>query len=116
MTKLCHGRQWHCRTMRTIQLDYGSPPQAMQWPDGRSKHIRQWLGCGNSIPRYVFPISKTWWALIGVPKPLAIRRRVAASRAARMTKSSQVVARDDEVIEQSGDFRSWAGTFRTLRD
>ena len=31
----------------------------MQWPDGRSKHIRQWLGCGNSIPRYVFPISKT---------------------------------------------------------
>ena len=43
-------------------------PQATQWPDGRSKHIRQWLGCGNSIPRYVFPVSKTCWALIGVPK------------------------------------------------
>src|SRR5262245_31754993 len=22
-----------------------------------------WLGCGNSIPRYVLPLSKTWWAL-----------------------------------------------------
>ena len=40
----------------------------MQWPDGRSKHIRQWLGCSNSIPRYVFPVSKTWLALIGMPK------------------------------------------------
>ena len=46
MTKRHRGRQWHCRTIRTINLDYGSPPQAMQWPDGRSKHIRQWLGCG----------------------------------------------------------------------
>jgi hypothetical protein len=27
----------------------------------------------------------------------------------------QVLA-GDEVIEQSGDFRSWVGTFRTLRD
>src|SRR5258705_1319515 len=54
--------------IRTIYLDYVSPQQATQWPDGRSKHIRQWLGCGNSIPRYVFPPSKTWWALIGVPK------------------------------------------------
>ena len=34
-------------TIRTINLDYASPPQATQWPDGRSKHIRQWLGCGN---------------------------------------------------------------------
>jgi TolB-like protein len=68
MTKRHRGRQWHCRTIRTFNLDYVSPPQAMQWPDGRSKHIRQWLGCGNSIPRYVFPLSKTCWALIGVPK------------------------------------------------
>src|SRR5258705_2919880 len=69
MTKRHRGRQWHCRTIRTFNLDYVSPPpQAMQWPDGRSKHIRQWLGCGNCIPRYVFPRSKTCWALIGVPK------------------------------------------------
>ena len=68
MTKRHRGRQWHCRTIRTFNLDYVSPPQAMQWPDGRSKHIRQWLGCGNSIPRYVFPLSKTCWALIGGPK------------------------------------------------
>src|SRR5258707_596700 len=68
MTKRYRGRQWHCRTIRTINLDYASPPQATQWPDGRSKHIRQWLGCGNSIPRYVFPISKTGWDLIGMPK------------------------------------------------
>src|SRR5258706_15536061 len=67
MTKRHRGRQWHCRTIRTFNLDYVSLPQAMQWRDGRSKHIRRWLGCGNSIPRYVFPISKTWWAL-GVPK------------------------------------------------
>ena len=68
MTKRHRGRQWHCRTIRTFNLDYVSPPQAMQWPDGRSKHIRQWPGCGNYIPRCVFPISKTCWALIGVPK------------------------------------------------
>ena len=47
MTRRHRGRQWHCRTIRTINLDCVSPPQAMQWPDGRSKHIRQWLGCGN---------------------------------------------------------------------
>ena len=68
MTKLCHGRQWHCRTVRTFNLDYASPPQAMQWPDGWSKHTRQWPGCGNSIPRYVFPLLKTSWAPIGVLK------------------------------------------------
>src|SRR5713226_3786881 len=61
------GRQCHCRTIRTIKLDYASPPQAMQWPDDRTKHIRQWLGCGNSIPRYVFPLLKTC-CLIGVLK------------------------------------------------
>src|ERR1700737_746421 len=68
MTKRPRGRQWHCRTGRTINLDYASPPQAMQWPDGRSKHIRQWLGWGNPHPRGVFPISKMRGALIGVPK------------------------------------------------
>jgi hypothetical protein len=53
--------------MRTFNLDYASPPQAMQWPGGWSKRTKQWLGCGNSIPRYVFPISKTRWAHIGGP-------------------------------------------------
>src|SRR5260370_28025487 len=62
------GRQWHCRTSRTINLDCASPPQATRWPDGRSKHIRPWLDCGKSIPRYAFPLSKTCWALIGMPK------------------------------------------------
>src|SRR6266567_8177091 len=68
MTKRHRGRERHCRTIRTFKLDYASPPQATQWPDDRSKHIRQWLGCGNSIPRYVFPISKTCSPLFGVPK------------------------------------------------
>src|SRR5258708_34783081 len=65
MTKRHRGWQWHCRTGRTFKLHYVSKPQATQWPGGRSKHTRQWPGCGNSIPRYVFPISKTWWALGG---------------------------------------------------
>ena len=36
-----------------VRWSFGQPglPQSAQWPDGRSKHIRQWLGCGNSIPR-----------------------------------------------------------------
>src|SRR5712672_302636 len=68
MTKLHRGRQWHCRIIRTFKLDYVSRPQVMQWPDGRSKHIRRWLGCGNSIPRNLFPLSKMCGALIGGPK------------------------------------------------
>jgi tetratricopeptide (TPR) repeat protein len=48
------------QAIRTINLVYASPPQSMQWPDDRSKHRRQWLGCGNSIQRCVFPLSKTW--------------------------------------------------------
>ena len=59
--------QWHSRTIRTFNQDYVTPPQTMQWPDDLSKHTRQWLGCGNSIPRYVSPVSKTRWAL-GTPK------------------------------------------------
>src|SRR6478609_2102967 len=66
MTKRHHGRQWHCSAARTIGLDYGSPPQATQWPVGRSKHTRPWLGCENSAPRCAFPISKMCLALIDV--------------------------------------------------
>src|SRR5258707_6279270 len=65
MTKRHRGWQWHCRTGRTFKPHYVSKPQATQWPDGPSKHTRQWLGCGNSIPCCVFPISKPCWALGG---------------------------------------------------
>src|SRR6266700_7967792 len=65
MTKRHRGRKWHCRTIRTFNLLYARLPQATQWPDGRNKHTRQWLGYDNSIPRYVFPLSKTWLALTG---------------------------------------------------
>src|SRR5436190_13350789 len=67
MTKRRRGRQWHCRIIQTFKPDYVSTPRVMQWPDGRSKHIRRWLGCGNSIPRNVFPLSKMCGALIGGP-------------------------------------------------
>ncbi|MFQ3452072.1 tetratricopeptide repeat protein [Bradyrhizobium sp. UFLA01-814] len=40
MTKRHHGRPWHCSAVRTINLDYASPPQATQWPVGRSKQTR----------------------------------------------------------------------------
>src|SRR6266436_2869542 len=106
MTKRHHGRQLHCRTIRTIYLDYVSLPQATQWPGGRSKHIRQWLGCGTSIPRFVFPLSKTWWAL-GVPKTSRDTKKDCGEPGCPNDHRSQVVARGDEVIEQSGDFRSW---------
>ena len=35
-----------------------------------SKHRRQWLGCGNSIPRYVFQVLKMRWTLISIPRTL----------------------------------------------
>src|SRR6476660_542470 len=67
MTKRPRGRRWHCRTIPTIKLDYVSRPQVTQWLDASSKHTSRWLDCGNSIPRYVFPTSKTSWP-IGGPK------------------------------------------------
>ena len=106
MTKRHRGRQWHCRTIRTFNLDYASPPQATQWPDGRSKHIRQWLGCGNSIPRYVFPLSKTCWALIGVPKTSRDTKKDCGEPGCPNDHRSQVLARGDEV-NQRRDFRCW---------
>src|SRR6266436_2743663 len=112
MTKLCHGRQWHCRTTRTINLHYASLPQAMQWPDGRSKHTRQWLGCGNSIPRYVFPLSKTCWAL-GGPKTSRDTQKDCGEPGCPNDHRSQVLARGDEVIERG---TSVVGTFRTWHD
>jgi tetratricopeptide (TPR) repeat protein len=92
MTKRHRGRQWHCRTIRTINLDYGSLPQAMQWPDGRSKHTRQWLGCGNSIPRYVFPISKTCSPLFGVPKTSRDTKKDCGKPGCPNDRRSQVLA------------------------
>src|SRR6478672_4560664 len=115
MTKRHRGPQWHCRTTRTINLDYGSPPQATQWPDDRSKRTRQWLGCGNSIPRYVFPISRTWWALFGVPKILRDTEKDCGKPGCPNDHRSQVLAHGDE----GGPTRavtSAFGTFRTWRD
>src|SRR6266436_10031088 len=112
MTKRHHGRQWHCRTIRTIYLDYVSLPQATQWPGGRSKHIRQWLGCGNSIPRYVFPLSKTWWAL-GVPKTSRDTKKDCGESGCPNDHRSQVLSRADEVNKGA---TSVVGTTRTWRD
>src|SRR5882757_9237729 len=100
MTKRHRGRRWRCRTIRTFNLDYGSPPQAMQWPGGRSKHTRQRLGCGNSIPRYVFPISKTCWALIGVPNTSRDTMKDCGKPGCPNDDRSQMLARGDEVIER----------------
>src|SRR5260221_10512048 len=93
------GQQWHCRTTRTFNSVYVSPPQAMQWPDGRSKHIRQWLGCGNSIPRNVFPISKMCGVLIGVPKISRDTNEDCGEPGCPNDHRSQVLACGDEVIE-----------------
>src|SRR6202158_279747 len=106
MAKRHRGRQWHCRTIRTIKLDYVSTPQATQWPDGRSKHIRQWLGCGKSIPCCVFPLSRTCWALIGVPKTSRDTRRNGGNPGYPNDHRSPALARGDEVIERV-DFRNW---------
>src|SRR6266516_2222689 len=92
MTKRHRGRRWHCRTGRTFRLDYASPPQATQWPDGRSKHIGQWLGCGNSIPRYVFPLSKTC-CLIDVPKTSRDTKKDCGEPGCPNDHRSQVLAR-----------------------
>jgi tetratricopeptide (TPR) repeat protein len=79
------------------QPDYASPPQAMQWPDDRSKHTGQWLGCGNSIPRYVFPLSKT--GALGGPKTSCDMNKDCGKPGCRNDHGSQVLAPDDEVIE-----------------
>ena len=47
MTKLRLGPKDCFGNIRPLIRGYASPPQAMQWPDGRSRHIKQWLGCGN---------------------------------------------------------------------
>src|SRR5207247_8646524 len=108
MTKRHRGRQWHCRTIRTINLDYASPPQAMQWPDGRSKHIRQWLGCGNSIPRYVFPLLKTC-CLIGVLKTSRDTKKDCDEPGCPTDHLSQVLARG-RGDRMRADFRCWHET------
>src|SRR6267378_2013167 len=113
MTKRHRGRQWHCRTIRTINLDYASQPQAMQWPDARSKHIRPWLGCGKSIPRCVFPPSKTCWALIGVPRTSRDWKKDYGEPGCLNDHRSQLdrLRRGDRISATSV-----VGTFRTWRD
>src|SRR6266576_901532 len=99
MTKRPRGRQWHCRTIRTINLDYVSPPQAMQWP-----------GCGNCIPRCVFPLSKTCGALTGVPKTSRDTKKGCGEPGWLNDHRSQMLARGDEDRMTSAN-----GTFETCR-
>src|SRR6266550_2048796 len=113
MTKRHRGRQWHCRPGRTFRLDYASPPQAMQWPDVGSKHIGQWLGCGNSIPRYVFPLLKTC-CLIGVLKISRDTKKDCGEPGCPNDHRRQVLARG-RGDRMSADFRCCEG-FRTWRD
>src|SRR2546430_17253249 len=77
------------------------PPQATRWPGGRSKRTRQWRGCGNSIPRYVFPLSKTCWALLGAPKTFCDTKKDCGKPGCPNDHRSQVLVREDEVIEKS---------------
>jgi hypothetical protein len=70
----------------------------MQWPDGRSKHIRQWLGCGNSIPRYVFPLLKTC-CLIGVLKTSRDMKKDCGKPGCPNDHRRKMLARWDEMIE-----------------
>jgi tetratricopeptide (TPR) repeat protein len=72
---------------------YASPPQAMQWPDGRSRHIKQWLGSGNWILRCVFPILGTSWAPIGMPKTPRDTRKECGKRGCPSNNRSLVLAR-----------------------
>src|SRR5712672_2148284 len=97
MTRRHRGRQWHCRTIRTFNLDYVPPPQATQWPGDRSKHIRQWLGCGSSTPRYVFPISKICGALIGAPKTSRDSKKDCGEPGCPNDHRRKMLARGDEV-------------------
>jgi hypothetical protein len=71
----------------------------MQWPGGRGKHIRQWLGCGNSIPRYVFPISKMCGARIGVAKTFRDTKKDCGKPGCPNDHRRKMLARWDEMIE-----------------
>jgi hypothetical protein len=54
------------------------------------------LGCGNSIPYNVFPISKTCWALIGVLKTSRDTKKDCGEPGCLNDHPSQVLARGDE--------------------
>ena len=103
MTKPHRGRQWHCRTTRTFSPRCASPPQETQWPDARSKHIKRSPSCGNSTPRYVFPVSKTW-CLIDGPKTSRDTKK-GCGKPGYQNDPPQAFAHGGGVIGQS--FRSW---------
>ena len=93
---------WAAMTLQDnpdFNLVYVSPPQAMQWSDGRSKHTRQWLDCGNSIPRYVFPISKTCSPLFGGPKTSRDWKKDCGKPGCPNDYFAGGSSRSDEVIE-----------------
>ena len=55
----------------------------------------------------MFPVSKTWLALIGMPKTSRDLKKDCGEPGCPNDDRSQMLARGNEVIEQSGDFRSW---------
>jgi hypothetical protein len=70
----------------------------MQWPGGWSKHITQWLGCGNSIPRYVFPLSKA--GALGGPSISRDMKKDCGKPGCPNDHRSEVLSGGDKVIEQ----------------
>jgi hypothetical protein len=75
--------------------------------------IRPWLGCGNSIPRCVFPLSKTCWALIGVPKTSRDTKKDCGKPGCPNDHRRQVLARGDRDRMSA---TSAHGTFETSRN
>ena len=69
------------------------------WRDDRSKHIRQWLGCGNTILHHVFPISKTCWSLFGMPKTSRDTKKHCGEPGCPNDDRRKMLARWDEVVE-----------------
>ena len=72
--------------------------------------MRLWLGCGNSIPRYVFPILKTSWAPLGAPKTSRDTKKHCGKPGCPNNHRSQVLSCGDEV--NKGVTTAFA-TFRT---
>ena len=104
--EVVNGRQWHCRTIRTINLDYASPPQAMQWPDGRKQAHKAMARAAATHPALRVSTLKDLVGPWRAEDLSAIRRRIAASRAARNPRS-QVLEPGDVVNKKGRDFRLW---------
>jgi len=58
-------------------------------------------------PCYVFPLLKTCWGLIGVAKTSRDTKKGCVRPGCPNDHRSQVLARGDEMINKSVDFRLW---------